>query len=74
MESQKQEILHHLLSGKPITPIQALRDYGCFRLGARIYDLRDDGYMIERELTVDPDSGKRFATYWMSQEERARHG
>ncbi|OTP93786.1 helix-turn-helix domain-containing protein [Gilliamella apicola] len=38
--SQCERILIHLQSGKTINPLQALKLYGCFRLGARIYDLK----------------------------------
>jgi len=60
--SQCDQILHHLKS-KPITAIEALNDYGCFRLASRINDLRSSGYVIETE-TVKKD-GKRYAKYWL---------
>jgi len=46
MKSQNQNILCHLRSGRPITPIQALRFYGCMRLAARIGELKDAGHDI----------------------------
>lgn len=55
------QIRQHLESGKSITPLEALRLYGCFRLGARIYDLRAEGMTIETNL-IEED-GKRFAEY-----------
>jgi len=30
-----------------ITPLDALREFGCMRLGARIYDLQREGHEIE---------------------------
>ena len=60
-ESQNIKIVKHLLSGKSITPMEALNLYGCFRLAARISDLRDKGYNIRMELTEA--NGKRFAKY-----------
>jgi len=60
-ESQKVMILAHLKSGKSITPIEALNKYGCFRLGARILDLRNDGFNINTEMIEV--NGKRFAKY-----------
>lgn len=59
--TQKQQIKEHLKSGKPITPIDALNKYGCFRLGARIYDLRREGMTIEREMITR--KGKSYASY-----------
>ena len=31
-----------------VTPLDALRECGCFRLGARILELTQQGYKIER--------------------------
>lgn len=47
--SQKQFILKHLQRFGSIEPLTALREYGCYRLGARIADLRADGYNITTE-------------------------
>lgn len=38
--SQEARLLEYLCTGKPVTPIMALRRWGIFRLGARIYNLR----------------------------------
>lgn len=62
-DSQCKQILTHLKAGKSITPIEALNKYGCFRLGARIYDLRNSGYLIVTKLVEK--NGKRFAEYFM---------
>lgn len=61
--SQTDRVLKHLESGKKLTPMQALNRYGCFRLGARIWDLRQRGYPIQSEA-VKKD-GKHFARYFM---------
>ena len=58
-------ILSDLRRGKKITPLDALEDYGCFRLGARIYDLRREGHPIQTENFRDPQSGKHYARYWL---------
>jgi len=62
--SQASAILAHLQSGRPITPLDALQDYGCFRLGARIWELRKMGYDIDTQDYVLPN-GKRIARYWL---------
>ena len=49
-------------AGRKLTPLDALRDFGCFRLGARIYDLKQEGYPVERRM-VETDEGKRVAEY-----------
>jgi hypothetical protein len=45
--SQKAKILEHLKQNGTINPLQALNLYGCFRLAARIKDLRNDGNSIK---------------------------
>ncbi len=62
--TQKQQILAHLQGGRTITPLEALRLYGCFRLGARIWDLRRAGYEIASR-TVKVEGGSHVAQYWM---------
>ena len=59
--SQKSDILAHLSAGHQLTPIDALKLFGCFRLGARIYDLKQDGHMIY--TTMVERGKKRFARY-----------
>lgn len=65
--SQKKLILAHLNRFGSIEPLTALREYGCYRLGARIADLRDDGYSIRTEIikSVSHITGNtvRFAKY-----------
>jgi hypothetical protein len=45
-----------------ITPLDALDEVGSFRLGARIWELKADGYDIETDLTRTA-TGKRIARY-----------
>jgi len=61
MKTQSQLILEYLKLGKSLTPIDALNMFGCFRLGARIYDLRLKGHDIVKE-NITKDS-KTFASY-----------
>ncbi len=60
-QTQKEAILRHLQSGKTITPLEALNLYGCFRLGARIWDLRNEGYVIRSERVKQ--GKKTFSSY-----------
>jgi len=60
--SQNDQILRHLKRYKRITPMQALGNYGCYRLAARILNLREAGYRIETEHRRLPN-GKRHAVY-----------
>ena len=61
--SQKALILRHMLAGRSITPLEALRLYGCFRLGARIADIKADGFLVHTEMVTDKETGKRYARY-----------
>ena len=44
--SQTKQIADYLNKGKKLTPIDALNKFGCFRLAARIAELRNDGMNI----------------------------
>lgn len=55
-------ILGRLKEGKAITAIEALDLCGCFRLAARIHDLKERGCDIITEKITTP-SGKKVASY-----------
>lgn len=59
--SQQDRILCYLATGKPLTPIMALRLFGSFRLGARIYELKKQGHRITKQMVHR--RGKTFAEY-----------
>lgn len=61
--TQTEAIRAHLLTGAGITPLQALDQYGCFRLAARIDELRREGMDIE--TVNEMRNGKKFARYQM---------
>lgn len=61
MKTQNTAILNHLEKGKSITPLDALKRFGCFRLGARIWELRERGHSIKKETVFR--NGKHFASY-----------
>ena len=63
--AQTKLIEKHLKKGKSITPIEALNLFGCFRLAARIADLRKSGMNIVTSYTEM--DGKRWATYRMKE-------
>ena len=45
-KSQSAKILNHMMK-RPITPLEALESYGCFRLAARIHELKNQGWSIK---------------------------
>ena len=60
--SQGERILEHLQHYGPLTPIDALELYGCFRLSARILDLKESGHNIKIEIKK-LKNGKKVAVY-----------
>jgi hypothetical protein len=64
--TQIQSILDHLKQA-PITPLEALEQYGCFRLAARIKDLREQGHTIHTKTKI-LTNGKIVAQYWLGSE------
>ena len=59
--SQKYEILRWLQTCDTISPKDALELCGCFRLSARIKDLREEGWLI---VTEKPRiKGAHYAVY-----------
>ena len=57
-QTQAQMITEDLYLGCRVTPMTALLEYGCMRLAARIWDLRDDGHDIkERMIRVKTKRG-----------------
>ena len=57
IEAQTIQILKYLKDGNSITPLEALYKFGCMRLGARIYDLKQEGHVIRTQLVKDENSG-----------------
>lgn len=59
--SQTDQIKKHLNDGLSITAFEALSRYGCFRLAARIKDLREYCMNIMTEMVEI--NGKKVARY-----------
>lgn len=60
-KTQTKKILAHLQAGRKLTPLNAFDKFGCFRLAARIEELREAGHKIVTEMVHK--NGKRFASY-----------
>ena len=69
--SQLAEIRRDLKRGKRISALSALEDYNCFRLSGRIYDLKQSGVPIGKEMVHDRRSGKTYAVYWLAKGRKA---
>lgn len=60
--TQNEQILNYLKQGNTITPLEAFNMFGCFRLGARAYDLKSMGHDITSRM-ITLENGKRVAQY-----------
>jgi hypothetical protein len=65
-----QNIQAYLESGRSITPLEALSNFGIFRLATAIDTLRKRGLNIETEMKKDPN-GKTYARYVLGEEKVA---
>jgi hypothetical protein len=65
-DSQNALIKGWLLNGYSITQLEALTQFGCFRLAARVADLRDKGLNVVTDM-VTLENGKRVARYFVKQ-------
>jgi hypothetical protein len=62
--SQRELILLYLEAHGSITPLEALQHCGCFRLAARIRELREEGKVITTKIETTGDIQKvNFARY-----------
>lgn len=50
--SQNAKILDYLMNHEGITQVQAAERFGCYRLSARIYDLKEQGHEIKTVMCV----------------------
>jgi len=60
--SQVENIKNHLRSGKGITPLAALNMYGCFRLAAVIFVLKNT-HLMAIQTNIVNDGNKSYARY-----------
>lgn len=66
-KTQTKKVLEWMRTVGPITPMEAMIELGIMRLSARIYDLEEQGYVIEREkISVPTRDGKAtVCKYWI---------
>ncbi len=70
--SQCAMILRYMEEHGSITQAEAVSELGCYRLGARIWDLRSRGHGIKRELVTKRNRHGNvcsFAQYSLIEEE-----
>lgn len=64
--SQCEKILKYIETEGSITPLDALREFGCMRLASRISELKRAGYPINKDMeTAKNKAGEpvRYARY-----------
>jgi len=69
MQTHNDLILKYLKTHGTITAMQALDNFGCFRLSARIYELRALGHDIDTQI-VRTTTGKNIAQYRLKEKKR----
>lgn len=62
--SQKSQVRRALQAGKKITPLSALREFGCLRLADVVFKLRKEGMDIVTGTRTQ--KGKTFACYYLA--------
>ena len=73
--TQCERILRHMQDYGSITQAEAVTKYGCYRLGARIWDLKARGVPIKSETVTGKNRyGERmcFARYSLERSNEAR--
>ena len=58
-ESQCKRIRKYLESGRSLTALDGLHMFNCFRLGARIHNLKSEGMNIESTLIEITSDGRK---------------
>ena len=67
---QTDKILKWMMTEGEITPLDALREFNCMRLAARISDLRKAGHKIGRRIEKGTNRfGEvvHYAVYWLEE-------
>ena len=61
--SQEKQIRHYLESGGRVSGISALDKFGCYRLSAVIFNLRDKGIDVKTKMVKNGQ--KSYAEYYL---------
>lgn len=72
--TQVDKIINHIETFGSITPLDALREYGCMRLASRMCDIKKAGYKVNKTMeTANNRFGEpvRFARYSFEGENHA---
>lgn len=78
-KTHNEKIKGYLLKGNTLTSLQALKLFGCARLAARIYDIREEiqdnkePYLLHSEM-IKLSNGKRVARYSIEKKSKKKVG
>jgi hypothetical protein len=64
--TQQEIVLKHIRKNGSISPHEAILDHGITRLAARVFELKEQGHDIIREMRTNPTTGKSYARYRMA--------
>lgn len=70
--NQREMILRFMTEYGSITPVDAMREFGCMRLASRISEIRKDGYDVRKVLEKDVNrfgDTVRYARYSLVEKE-----
>ena len=67
IETQNRQILEWLKNGNRVNQLMSYDQFGCTRLAARIYDLKQMGHTIGKYTIVTPNK-KQYAEYYLEKE------
>ena len=67
--SQEDKIFQYLMDHDGITQKDAIREFECYRLSGRIFDLRAQGIKIITEMRHNKETGSNYAFYRLGENE-----
>lgn len=68
-ESHRSKLYRHLERYGSITQAEAIEKYGCYRLSARIKEMRDDGANIVTYMEDNASGRGQHARYYLERKE-----
>jgi hypothetical protein len=69
-KTQREKILDYMREWGSITPLDALREFGCMRLATRVFELKQQGYNIKTVIErAENKSGEpvHYARYFLKE-------
>lgn len=61
--TQTERILQYMRKNGEITQLEAMEEFGCMRLGARIYDPKKEGHLIAKQTVTSKNRYGEAVSY-----------